>query len=145
MLRTIGAVIAGYVLMVLFIFVTFSLVYLIMGTNGAFKPGLYEVTPLWLAISFVLGLIAAMAGGFVCVAIAQHANAPLALAGLVLVLGLVMAIPTLKSDGGSAPHLRAASVGNWEAMQNAKQPPWVAVLNPFIGALGVILGARLKK
>lgn len=145
MLRTIGAVIAGYVLMVLFVFVTFSLVYLIIGTNGAFKPGLYEVTPLWLIISLVLGLIAAMVGGFVCIAIAQHANAPLALAGLVLVVGLAMAIPILKSSGSSAPQLRAASIGNWEAMQNAKQPPWVAVMNPFIGALGVILGARLKK
>ncbi|MEP7341334.1 MAG: hypothetical protein ABI977_26630 [Acidobacteriota bacterium] len=145
MLRTAGAVVVGYVAMILFIFVTFSLVYLVLGTNGAFKPGRYEVTSLWLAISFGVGLIAAMAGGFVCVAIAQNAKAPLALAGLVLILGLVMAVPILKSSGSSAPQLRAASVGNWEAMQNAKQPPWFAVTNPFIGALGVILGARLKK
>ena len=145
MLRTVGAVIAGYVVMILFVFVTFSLAYLVMGTDGAFRPGLYEVTSLWLVISFVLGLIAAIVGGLACVAIAQNAKAPLALAGLVLIIGLMMAVPILKSSGSSVAQLRAASVGNWEAMQNAKPPAWVAILNPFIGALGVILGARLKK
>jgi len=31
------------------------------------------------------------------------------------------------------------------AMQNAKQPPVVLILNPIIGAIGVIAGSRLKK
>jgi hypothetical protein len=30
-------------------------------------------------------------------------------------------------------------------MQKAKQPPIVSLLNPIIGALGVLAGARLKK
>ncbi len=33
----------------------------------------------------------------------------------------------------------------WTAMQNAKQPPIALILNPIIGAIGVIAGSRLKK
>jgi hypothetical protein len=29
-------------------------------------------------------------------------------------------------------------------MQNARTPLWVAFVNPFLGAVGVLLGARLK-
>lgn len=50
---------------------------------------------------------------------------------------------TASNDG--RPQVREASAGNLEAMTNARQPGWVAVLNPIIGAIGVMLGARLKK
>jgi hypothetical protein len=32
-----------------------------------------------------------------------------------------------------------------EAMQNAKQPAYMLILNPIIGALGVFAGSKLKK
>jgi hypothetical protein len=32
-----------------------------------------------------------------------------------------------------------------EAMQNAKQPAWIVLLNPLLGAAGVLVGARLKR
>jgi predicted membrane protein len=145
MLRIIGGVIAGYLTMFIVVFATFSGAYLAMGTNGAFQPGSYEVTPLWLGVSFVLSLIAAIAGGFVCAAIAKDPRAAMALAGLVLALGLLLAIPVLTASDTGRPQVREASVGNLEAMQNARQPGWVAVLNPIVGAIGAMLGARLKK
>lgn len=145
MLKNIGAVVAGYIVMFVLVFVTFSAAYLAMGAEGAFKTGSYEVTALWLAVSFVLSFIAALGGGFVCAAIAQNPKATLALAGLVLVLGLLLAIPVLTSQDNGAPQIRDSSVGNLQAMQYAKQPAWVAVLNPILGAVGVMLGARLKK
>lgn len=143
MLRTIGGVAGGYVTMALFVFVLFSIAYLAMGAEGAFKSGSYEVTALWLIVSFVLSLLAAIAGGFVCAVIARNPKGPLALAGLVVVLGLLLAIPVLRASSSDAK-LRPAQVGNLEAMQNARQPKWVALLNPLIGAAGVMLGARLK-
>jgi hypothetical protein len=30
-------------------------------------------------------------------------------------------------------------------MMKAKQPAWVAVANPFVGLVGVLLGARLRR
>ncbi len=32
-----------------------------------------------------------------------------------------------------------------EAMQNARTPVWVALLNPLVGAAGVFWGARLRR
>jgi hypothetical protein len=144
MLRAIGAVILGYISMFIFIFVTFTIAYLLMGTDRAFQSGSYEVSGLWLGVSFVLGLVAAIVGGFVCASISKGGKAPLALAGVVLVLGLLLALSVVMSPNTNAANTRAANVPNLEAMQNAKQPTWVALLNPLIGAIGVIVGARLK-
>jgi hypothetical protein len=41
--------------------------------------------------------------------------------------------------------VREGTVTNMEAMQNAKQPPLAALINPLIGAVGVFIGTRLRK
>jgi ABC-type antimicrobial peptide transport system permease subunit len=89
----------------------------------------------------VIGLIAAILAGFACAAVAKNSKAPLVLAGIVLVLGLLFAIPALTS---TKDPVRDSSVGNLEAMQSAIQPGWIHLLNPFIGAVCVVIGARLK-
>ncbi len=144
MWRNTGAVIVGYMVMFAVVFVTFSIAFLMMGTNGAFVEGSYDVTVLWLLVSFVLGLIAAVAGGSVCAAVAKGSRTPLALAGLVLVLGLLMAVPVLTASDDGQPKTREADVSTFDAMQQAKQPVWVALANPFVGFIGVVIGARLK-
>ena len=144
MWRNVGAVILGYVVMFAVVFVTFSIAFLMMGTTGAFEEGSYDVTVLWLIISFALGLIAAVAGGFACAAVAKGSRAPLALAGLVLVLGLLMALPVLTASDDGQPDPREADVSTYDAMQQAKQPPWVTLANPFVGVVGVLLGAKLR-
>lgn len=144
MLRTILGVVLGYVTLALLIFITFSLAYLAMGADGAFQPGSYDVTALWIITSFVLSLLAAIAGGYVCAIVAKTVKAPFALAALIIVLGVVGALMVIMNTSAAKP-ARTAEVGNLEAMQNAQQPAWVALLNPLIGAAGVVLGARLKK
>lgn len=144
MLKSVGGVIVGYIVMFILVFVLFSLAYLTLGANGAFKPGTYDVSTLWLAISVIVGLVASIVGGFICSLIAPNSKAPLALVALVLVLGLLTAIPVLMGND-PRPNIRDASVGNMEAMMNARQPAWIALLNPLIGAVGVMLGSRMKK
>lgn len=39
----------------------------------------------------------------------------------------------------------AWEVGNTEAMMKAQQPVAVTILNPVIGAIGVMIGARLRR
>lgn len=147
MLRNIGGVIVGYVLMALTIFLTFTAAYLLMGTNAAFKPDTYEVSNLWLVTSFILAFGAAMLGGYACAAIARAGSrAPIALAVLVIVLGVLAAVPTLRAANAGRDRLtRPAEVSNMQAMQNAMQPGWVAVLNPIIGAGAILLGASLRR
>jgi len=143
MLRIIGGVIVGYLSMFVVVFVSLTAAYLGMGADRAFKPGLYEVTGLWLAVMFVVSIVAALVGGKVCALIAKSPKAVFALAGLVLVLGLLSAIPTLTAPAGE-PKPRTGDVPNAEAMMSAKQPAWVALLMPVIGVVGTLAGGRVK-
>lgn len=142
MLRAIGSVVLGYIVMLVTVFITFTLAYAIIGTGGAFKEYSYDVSTLWAVVSILLSLAAAIAGGLVCASVARSATPPKVLAGLVVVLGLVMAVPALQ-QAGPVEDPRPDSVGNMEAMMNARQPAWIALLNPIIGAVGVLAGAAL--
>src|SRR5215212_7972849 len=144
MLRNIGGVILSYITFALLIFLTFSAAYLLMGAGAAFKPETYEPSNLWLVVSFILGLAAAIIGGYVCASISRGTRAPVALAILVIVLGVLAAIPALRA-ANKERLTRPTEVSNMEAMQNAVQPGWVALLNPFAGAAGVLAGARLRR
>ena len=144
MWRNVGAVIVGYVVMFAVAFVTFSIAFLIVGTNGAFEEGSYEVTALWLIVSFVLGLIVAVMGGYACAVVAKGSKAPYALAALVVVVGVLMAVPALTASDEGLPETREADVSTFDAMQKGEQPPWVALVNPFLGVIGVLVGSKLR-
>lgn len=79
-----------------------------------------------------------------CAAVAGRRKPAYVLAGLVLVLGAAMAIPVL-TQSKPDPGPRTADVGNMDAMMKAREPVWAGVVNPLVGFLGTILGARLKK
>lgn len=144
MARSVLAIIIGYFVMAVFIFATFSCAYLALGADGAFRPGSYDVSPTWIVLSFVLGIAAAVAGGWACAKVATSPNAPFALAGLVAVLGLTQA-GYLATHPTEAPGPRTADVPNLQAMQHAQTPGWINFANPVIGAAGVILGSRLAR
>jgi hypothetical protein len=143
--KKILSVIIGYLVMAVFIFITFLAAYMILGTEGAFQPNSYEVTAAWVAASIILGFIGAVIGGLVCRLIGKSGQTSLVLAVIVLILGIVLAIPTLSDQGSDKTAVRTDSVGAMEAMQDAHQPTWLAFLNPLLGAAGVMVGSRLKK
>jgi hypothetical protein len=142
MLRSIVGVVIGYLAIVAIVFVTFSIAYLSMGTGRAFQPGTYDVSLLWVAVSLILGFVAAMVGGVVCKAISGRSGSCKALAGLVVVLGFLMAIPAVTAAKPASQPVRAATVSNLEAMRQAQQPAWLALVNPILGAAGVLVGGR---
>ena len=144
MLRAILSVIAGYVAMFLTMFLTFSAAYLAMGTERAFQTGTYEVGALWIVVSFVLGLVAAVLGGWLCAFISRSRKAVLALAGAVLLLGLLMLFPVMQANQQASPP-RTAGVGNFEAMRKVRQPTWIALVSPILGCMGVLVGGRLRR
>lgn len=143
MLRAIAGVIGGYLVMFVLVFGVFTGAYLAMGADGAFKPGTYDPSTVWMVLSVVLGIVAGVIGGLACALIAKRGSmAPKVLAGLVVVLGLALAIPVFM-DSAPDPGPRTADVPNMEAMMKAQQPKWSAVANPVIGAVGVLIGAGL--
>ncbi len=145
MVRNILGVVVGYIAIFAFIFLTFTLLYLILGENNSFESETFDVSLLWIIFSFILGLIAASLGGYVCVLIAKNQKPAMVLAGFVLVLGIAMSIPALSVSSEEAQEIRKPNVPNMEAMQKAKQPIFLLLLNPIIGALGVFAGARFRK
>ena len=143
MLRAILAVIVSYILMFVLIFLAFTCAYGVLGADGSFKPGSFTASNRWIAMAFVVNFVVAVIGGFICAAIAKGGKAPIALAAVVFILGLGLAIPSLMVPKAAA--VRAGDVPMFEAMQKAKEPPWVPLTFPIIGAIGVLIGGKLKR
>ena len=144
MTRPIVAVVVSYLLMFVLVTLAFFGMYALLGAERAFKPGSWDASNLWIGLALVLSLIVAVIAGILCAMIARGGKAPLALAGLVFALGLIFAIPSFVANQVDQG-VRASAPPLFEAMQKAKQPNWVPLAFPVIGAVGVLLGARLKK
>ena len=138
MLRIVGGVFLGYVAMFVLIAFGFSGLFLALGTDRTFQAGSYQVTSLWLMGSLILNFIAAWVGGKVCAIIAGRPSAVKTLAVVVLVLGILSAV------NGDATRLtsRTGDASVREAIVNAKEPTWFALLLPVIAVVGVLAGGR---
>ncbi len=137
MARAILAGVVGYLTMAVFVVATFTGAYLVLGADRSYKPGSFDVSTLWLVVSFALAAVGALLGGLACRAIAKSPKPVVILAGFVLLLGAVAAwAATKKADPGPRP----AEVSSMEAMQKSVQPKWVTLVNPIIGAIGVMAG-----
>jgi len=145
MVRSIIGVIVGYLAMFVLVFVTLTVAFLLMGTEWSFKPNSFEASNAWIAMSLVANFIIAVIGGLICAVIAKGGKAPIVLAAVVFVLGLVLAIPSMMAHKQNAGLVRRGNVSQLEAMQKANEPVWVPFSVPFIGAAGVLLGAKIKR
>jgi MFS family permease len=139
--RMIGGVLLGYIAMAAVVFAGLSLAYFVLGADRVFQPGVYDVSMLWVITSFVVGFGAAAVGGWIARRIARTPTGPRVLAGLVVVLGIAIALPLLSGSADAVVH-RTEALGMFEAMQYEQTPLWVALLNPLVGALGVLVGGR---
>ncbi len=143
--RAIASVIVGYVVMALFVFVSFTLAYVLMGADRAYQPGVYDVSMLWIVIAIVLTVVAAIVGGYVAASIAKTSTPIKVLIGLVLVLGFVSVFMAQGGADADRPTVRDTNPTVWEAMSASRQPMWIALLNPLLAVGGILYGASLKK
>ena len=142
--RKIGAVITGYIVIFIAVMISFTLVYFVLGTEGSFQEGSYEPSLIWNVLEVVLSFAAAVAGAYVCALIAKDKEATKFLAGLIIVLGIIFAIPEFTTEDTRST-VRAGNVHNYVAMQNVRQPEWYTILNPLLGIAGVMVGGNLYK
>jgi uncharacterized membrane protein YoaK (UPF0700 family) len=142
MLRSILGVIVGYVVLSLFFFAIFTGAYFALGVERIFQPDSYEVSTLWLVLSALVSLCGAILAGFVCAAISRNRRTCELFAAIILIVLVVFCIPKIRDPN---PHVRAGDVSYLDAMQLTQMPVWMHVLNPVLGAVGVLLGARMKK
>ncbi len=143
--RAIGAAVAGYVAMFAGIFLIMTVSWAAVGPDGAFQPGVWEVTGLWLFLMTLAGIVAAIAGGYITAMISSHPRAIPILLGIVIVMSILSVLPALTGGAPEPPLPRPSDVPMFEAMQNGKQPMWLMLLNPIIAIVGVLIRARLKR
>lgn len=143
MLRSILGGIAGYIVTFISLFILLTAVYFALGTEAAFQPGSYQVSMLWIGVSTVIGLLAAIVGGYVASLAGGGFGGAKALAVIILIMGVVMVVMIAVSP--VPPAARPAELSNMEAMASAQTPLWAAILNPVIGTIGAMIGGRLRK
>ena len=122
-LRSIGAVLGGYLTMVLGVSTLLALLFFAFRDDFPREPGPYEGPAIVLVLELLGGFIAAVVGGFVCALIARRAEMKHAYA-LVALLVPLSAI-SLYVDAGL-------------------KPLWSSLLTPVVAIAGVLLGARLR-
>ncbi|HEX7516611.1 MAG TPA: hypothetical protein VF345_04925 [Chthoniobacterales bacterium] len=143
MLKSILAVIVGCIVMFIVGFGIVTCAGLGLGVEGAFQPESYAFSTLWLAIMVAVHLIGGIIGGLICAIISKSKGACMVFAGIIFALGMITAIPVAMKEHPSA--VRSGDVTILQAMSMAQTPTWILLLNPVLGAVGVLLGARMKK
>ena len=142
--KVIGGAAAGYVVMFLVVFLLMTLGWMALGAGGSFRPGSWETTGVWVAVTLVVDVLAALGGGYVAMLIAKRPLGPQILAGLVVVLGILMSIPMFAADA-SALGPRPDVVSMLDAMNKAQQPLSLVIANPILGGVFALVGGKLRK
>lgn len=145
MVRSVLGVIVGYIVMFILQVAAFMTIYTIVGPDWSFKPGSFQASTRWTVMQFAVILITAIIAGLVCAIIARGGKAPLVLAGVVLVIGLALGALSTGMRPVDAHEVRRGNVPNMEAMSKARHPMWVVFLGPVIGAIGIMIGGKLKR
>src|SRR6266849_4124715 len=122
MLRSVLAVIVGYIVMFIIQVVAFMTIYTIVGADWSFKPGSYQASTRWTAMQFAVVLVTAIIAGLICALIAKGGKAPLALAAVALVLGFLLAVSATALRPADTNEVRTGNVPNMEAMSKARHP-----------------------
>jgi hypothetical protein len=145
MARSIIGVIVGYIVMFILQVAAFMTIYTIVGPDWSFKPASYQASTRWTVMQFTVILITAIIAGLVCALIARGGKAPMVLAGVILVLGLALGALAISMKPANPNEVRRGNVPNMEAMGKAQHPMWVIFLGPVIGAVGAVIGGKLKR
>ena len=145
MLRSVLGVVIGYIVMFILQVAAFMTIYTIVGADWSFRPRSFEASTRWTVMQFAVVLVTTIIAGLICAVIAKGAKAPLALAVVVLVLGLSLAAAATALKPADTHEVRTGNVSNMDAMNKARHPTWVVFLGPFIGAVGVVIGGKLRR
>lgn len=138
MLRSIIAVVASYIAMAVLIGVAFAGMWFGLGPDRLLKPGSYQGSIVITILAPLLTIIGGLFGGWMCAKIGRSTTPVKVLAGIVLVLGLIMAYFTLQKPYPADP--RPAGMTVMQIMEVGREPTWFALANPVIGAVAVLAG-----
>jgi len=147
--RSIAGAIVGYITMFFVVFACIGLTWMIVGPEGSFAAdGPPDPSMPWNISNVISGFLAAFVGGAVARKIGRSLRTIKILVGIVLVLGIVLALTAESAyesrlaGAGAAADKPAAELSFFEAGKVAKNPTWYDWIIPLIGTAGVVLGGR---
>ncbi|MCE7974635.1 MAG: hypothetical protein DYG92_10005 [Leptolyngbya sp. PLA1] len=138
MVRSIVAVVVAYVVMTVVVMGAFAGMWFGLGPDRLLQPGSFKGTMLISIAAPSITVVSGLLGGWLCAKMARGRGPVMALAGVVLVLGLLTAYFTLQKPYPADP--RPAGMTLAEMMEVGREPTWVAISNPILGAAGVLIG-----
>ena len=142
MIRKILGAVVGYIVFFFCVFLLFTGLSLVLGPDRLFLPGNYDPSMMWTISAFVLGFIAAAIGGYVAALIGKSGAVKI-MAGLVVLIGAIVFVQLLREN--KAVETRTVDLPTMEAMFKAREPLWVAVVNPLLVVIAVFAGGALRK
>ncbi|QDU66751.1 hypothetical protein [Engelhardtia mirabilis] len=141
MSRKVLAVLAGWLVLTVVVMAGFALGSMALGFERVLRPGSYDASPLWIAISSGITLVAALCAGVVSTLIGRGTGPARVLAAAVLVLGTGAAIagdgrpdPPPRVEGASAREVMAALA------EHGREPLVTRISNPLLGLTGILVG-----
>jgi hypothetical protein len=143
MVRSIVAVVAGYVVTAALVMLSFTPAF--FAPELVFEKDGVGVTRAFLVLSLATGGVAAVVGGFVAALVAGRRARPplLAFAAIVFVLGVGSAVCGLFRVPPTPSAAELARMTPMEKAEIGHEPAWYAFLLPFIGSAGVLAGGWL--
>jgi hypothetical protein len=149
MLRIIAGIIVGWIVMAVLVIATFAIAMAVLGMENILKPGSYWTTDTFNIIVLGGGLLAAIIGGVVCKIIARDSRATLALAAIVLAMGIGSYVMNANKPD---PPARIPGTGQPTMMEmgqdmatHGKEPHWFAIAKTVLGVAGLVIGSSLIK
>lgn len=129
MMRNILGAVVGYIVYFFCVFLLFTGLSLLLGPDRLFLPGNYGLSTMWIISAFVVGCIAAAIGGYVAALIGKSGAVKI-MAGLVVLIGAIVFVQLLRAN--RAVETRTVDLPTMEAMFKAREPLWVAAVNPLL-------------
>ena len=147
--RKILGVIVGYLVSFVWVFITLTLAWMALGAGFAYAGDTPHASAGWSLLMLILGFIGAVLAGWVAAWIGRGPQAATWLAVLILVLGLALAIynTTIDREAAAQAVLAGRSVTEIPMMEAAAvsiSPIWYDFLMPLAGAIGAVLGGRMR-
>ena len=140
-LRNLGAVVLGFVALAVVSFVLPMIMWMVLGTDGAFQPDSWETSTVWNAGWIIVAVVGAAAAGFVCSKVAADKRGVWILIALMVVSATWTALFYAPAGEG----MRPPDVGMLEAMGSARSPAWMGWLNMPLAAVSAFFGARIAE
>jgi hypothetical protein len=140
----VASIAVGVIGQQLLLFVSYKLVWRLVGADRALLDAAWSTTLLWQTTSVVIAALAAAGGSALALVFERSGKGATGFAALVLLLGAVAFVQQL-TGGPTAPRM-LLDPSLREFMQQSRQPLWVGVVAPLVaGGSAVVVARSLRR